>query len=251
MGVLDKPAEAPTRSHHKKPAVYVRGSGKSMYDFFQKPPKPGRPAASGMPPKKRGRPSASTSTTQAGAEQSVDDAEAATPSPVAEAATPAPRALTSSGAHASSGASSSSGAWNSAVSGKRAAAELLGVQLKRTNWSHGEPLERMTKAVADWDAKTGPHLEQETKMPLSRYAGLVGIEYQSLNKYACKDLGKRQKLGSGGDKKSLFDGDEAQFAVDVIRRFDRGNDGLGQASGNRHAARDEAQALAQERPTSL
>ena len=30
--------------------------------------------------------------------------------------------------------------------GKRAAADMIGAKLKRTNWGHGKPLERLTKA---------------------------------------------------------------------------------------------------------
>ena len=110
--------------------------------------------------------------------------------------------------------------------GKRAAAAMVGTTLTRQNWGSGENLARLAKARDDWDAKTGPHLEAEPTMPMTRYAVLVDIPYATLNKYCCKDLGKRQQLGVSVGTQPLFDSKEQQFAVDVIRRHDRGNDGL-------------------------
>ena len=109
--------------------------------------------------------------------------------------------------------------------GKRQAAAMLGTKLNRTNWGKGKELERMTRAVSDWDAKTGEHLEAEQNMLLTRYAGLVGIPYDTFRQYCCEDKSKRKELGTSAGKKPLFDGEQQQFAVDVLRRCDRGNDG--------------------------
>ena len=49
------------------------------------------------------------------------------------------------------------------VMGKRSAASMLGTTLERTNWGKGEPLERLAKAVADWDTKTGPGTLRRTR----------------------------------------------------------------------------------------
>ena len=94
-----------------------------MTSFFQKPPpppQPGRPA--GLPPKKRGRPAAS--------------ATSSTDSPQAAPAVPE-RATEES---------------SEKKLGKRAAATMIGAKLKRINWGHGEPLEHLTKAVLPADS---------------------------------------------------------------------------------------------------
>jgi hypothetical protein len=103
---------------------------------------------------------------------------------------------------------------------------MIGAKLKRINWGHGEPLEHLTKAVQHWDAKSGPHLATEPAMPLTRYAEMVEIHYQTLSDYCCKDLTKRKQLGKSVGSQPIFTADEQQFAVDVVRHHDRGNDGL-------------------------
>jgi hypothetical protein len=110
--------------------------------------------------------------------------------------------------------------------GKRAAAAIVGVKLKRINWGHGEPRERLTVAVADWDSKNGAILAENKEMPLKEYAHRVGIPYPTLQAYCCTDVGKRKVLGTSVGKKPLFNDDEQEFVIDVIRRHDRGNDGL-------------------------
>jgi hypothetical protein len=110
--------------------------------------------------------------------------------------------------------------------GKKAAAQLLGVTLTRVNWSKGEPLQRLTKAVADWDGKTGTILEEDKEMKLKPYAKLVGIPFETLKKYCDKDTKARRALGTHVGKHPLFVAEEEQFVVDVIRRHDRGNDGF-------------------------
>ena len=54
--------------------------------------------------------------------------------------------------------------------GKRVAAAMAGAKLKRINWGKGEALERIFKAVNDWDGKTGPILEADKDMLLPKYA---------------------------------------------------------------------------------
>ena len=58
------------------------------------------------------------------------------------------------------------------------------------------------------------------------YAARVGIPYQTLHSYARPDKGKRKALGSSVGKQRVFTAEEEQFVVDVVRRHDRGNDGL-------------------------
>ena len=194
------------RSHHAPPKPPKPDTlTQLMTSFFQKPPPPprrvGRPA--GLPPKKRGRPAAASSSSDAAASETLPR-----PAPTVDEE-PAPSAAASV-----------------RPMGKRDAAEMVGAKLRRTNWSHGEALERLTKAVEDWDAKSFSHLPEVPKMTLTRYADLVGIPYPTLAHYCCEDRGKRKQLGKSVGKPSLFSDEEKQFAVDVIRRHDRGNDGL-------------------------
>ena len=184
MGVFQE--AKPKRSHHAKPKPPVRDEKcRSIYDFYRKlsSPRVGHPA--GLPPKKRGRPPADNRTEAAGKRQR-------------SASSPPPPA-TSDPAAASSSTS---------VLGKRAAAAVLGVPLKRTNWGTGEPRERLTKAVEDWDAKTGDPLTQDPKLSLARYAEAVDIPLPTLWAYACADVGKRKVLGKSVGCKPLFDAEE-------------------------------------------
>ena len=144
----------------------AQGFGAITTFFMPPPPKPkaGRPPAPELPPKKRGRPPQSEG----------DETE--------QPATP----LTATLAAPST----------APVFGKKAAAQLVGVKLERINWGVGEDLERMTKAVDDWDAKSGPFLENYKSMSLRDYAAAVNIPHQTLARYTCKDVGKRQKLSS-------------------------------------------------------
>ena len=188
----------PKRSHHAKLPHDADGTSKLITTFFAKPPPPpqvGRPA--GLPLKKRG------------------------PRPASSAAASMPAVSELSGSAAASTSEPSE-----TKLGKRAAADLVGAKLKRTNWGHGDNLKLMTKAVHDWDAKTGTHLEKDNKMSLPSYAVCVGINYQTLADYCCKDHGKRKQQGISVGAPTLFSEDEQQFAVDVVRRHDRGNDGL-------------------------
>ena len=95
---------------------------------------------------------------------------------------------------------------------KRAAAEMCGAKLKRANWGTGDALVCLTKAVEDWDAKTGPYLEDKT-LSLRKYAACVDIPFQTLGSYVCNDLGKRKVLGTSVGAKPLFNEAEQQFAV--------------------------------------
>ena len=60
---------------------------------------------------------------------------------------------------------------------------MLGVKLQRTSYSRKDPesLQRLRKAVEDWDNKSGPlfnHLESGMVLPMKDYAASVGIPYQ-------------------------------------------------------------------------
>ena len=183
----------PKRSHHAKSKPHMNdGTSMRIDNFFLKPPPPpqvGRPPIL-VPPKKRGRQAATPS-----------PAEAVEPPTLPEASEP--------------------------KLGMRAAADMVGVKLKRINWGKGAALERLTKAVHDWDNKTGAHLEDDPdNVSLLRYAKLVDIPYNTLFAYAKMDTSSRKQLGISAGKQPLFNKEDQQFAVDVVRRHDRGNDGL-------------------------
>lgn len=131
VGRLFMELPPPKRSHHAPPKPpKPDASTQLMTSFFQKPPPPpqvGRPA--GLPPKKRGRPAAASSSSDAAALETLPR-----PAPDVDK-DPVP-----------------STAASVRPLGKRAAADMVGAKLQRTNWSHGEELERLTKAVEDRDA---------------------------------------------------------------------------------------------------
>ena len=99
-------------------------------------------------------------------------------------------------------------------------------KLKRTNWGKGDNLVKLTKAKDDWLNKTGSLLSEAPDMSMWLYAKRVGIPLTTLHGYACPDDTKRQLLGSSAGKPALIDAGTQQFAVDVLRRRDRGNDGM-------------------------
>ena len=99
---------------------------------------------------------------------------------------------------------------------------------KRTNYSSGNGLLRMTAAVENWLGKKGD--VYTPGMEMKRYCELVEIPVETLRKYVVPDTLKRRKPGRsgvGGSGQGLLDEDTAQFLVDTMRRRDRGDDGMG------------------------
>ena len=58
---------------------------------------------------------------------------------------------------------------------------------KRVDYSKGAGLALMQKAVHDWDHKVGFFLK-ELQMTPTRYAVTVGIPFNTLRKFICKDI---------------------------------------------------------------
>ena len=184
----------------------LAGGFGSMVDFFSPPPKPpqvGRPA--GVPRKKRGRPPAAP---VVGAADNINSL-VVVPTPVVDT-TIAPPAVAEG---------------ELGLPAPKAKAKAKAKVATRTNWGEGEALVKLTRAVADWDAKEGTFLDEED-MTLLRFCQLVDIPYGTLSAYVCKDLGKRKVLGSSVGRAQSMDSDTTQFVVDVLRRQDRGNAGL-------------------------
>jgi hypothetical protein len=95
----------------------------------------------------------------------------------------------------------------------------------RTNWSVGEDLTRMTAAVEGWPAAKAAAEAAGASLIISVYAKQMNIPAKTLAKY----ISGKRTLGVGQGKPSLLKGDEESFLVDVIRRHDRGADGLSTA----------------------
>eukprot|EP00966_Prymnesium_polylepis_P152788 3529223-Prymnesium_polylepis.1 len=180
----------------------------SLVHFFHKPPPPpqvGRPA--GATAKKRGRPPNPQQVPPA-----ATDAAAPEPPPVLE---PPPAAAVAADAPALAAAKK--------PKAKAAKAE-------RINWGKGEALEKISTAVADFDGKTGAWLSEDS-MTFTRFCQIVDIPYPTLAPYVCKDKSKRKVLGCSVGRKALVPPDTEQFAVDVLRRKDRANDGMSRREG--------------------
>lgn len=80
----------------------------------------------------------------------------------------------------------------------------------------------MIKAVECWPAAKAAAKAAGESLLISVFAKQVNIPASTLTKY----IGERSTLGVGQGKPSLLKGDEELFIVDVIRRHDRGADGL-------------------------
>jgi hypothetical protein len=94
---------------------------------------------------------------------------------------------------------------------------------KRTKWSDGDARIKMEQATLDWENKTG----QCTKdMSFKTFARTMGISRKTLWMHVHPDPNQRVSIGSAGGRQSLVKQNAQQFVVDVIRRHDRGNDGL-------------------------
>ena len=65
-------------------------------------------------------------------------------------------------------------------------------------------------------------------MSMASFCQLHDIPIGSFKSYVCADESKRKQLGCGvgNSAKSVIDEDTSQFLVDVMRRRDRGDDGM-------------------------
>ena len=86
--------------------------------------------------------------------------------------------------------------------------------------------EWMQRAVDEYRNKEGRWLS-EPDMTISRFCGLVEIPEFTFRKYVGGSEDKRRVLGASVGPPALLDADtEQQFSMDVLRRRDRGNDGM-------------------------
>jgi hypothetical protein len=99
---------------------------------------------------------------------------------------------------------------------------------KRINWSLPENIERMRKAVEDWDGEKGDRIDAKTGklLSLGAFSKKVGIPQATLARYVCKDKSKRKNIGchvgGGGTRKcDPFGKEDAQLCVDMLKRAEK------------------------------
>jgi hypothetical protein len=75
----------------------------------------------------------------------------------------------------------------------------------RTNWSKGEPLERVTKAVLEWSDKTARYWDSNGEAhSLQEFSTVVNIPYNTLRKYVPpSDATSKRELGKSAGRPSL------------------------------------------------
>jgi hypothetical protein len=77
-------------------------------------------------------------------------------------------------------------------------------KVQRVNWGAGEPLQRLTDEVKDWDSSTGSTLDIiGNKLSLSSFAIPVGISASTLMAYVRKD-NKRSNPGDSAGRPPLL-----------------------------------------------
>jgi hypothetical protein len=102
---------------------------------------------------------------------------------------------------------------------------LKPVKVQRVNWVAGEPLQRLTEAVKDWDSSTGSALDTiGNKLSLRRFAIAVGISASTLMAYVRKD-NKRLNPGDSSGRPPLLTARNQGFFCSVLARNDRVNEG--------------------------
>jgi hypothetical protein len=97
----------------------------------------------------------------------------------------------------------------------------------RTNWGKGEPLERITKAVNEWNDKTGQYWDSNGEARLLRaFSSVVNIPYDTFKKYVpSSGATSKRELGKSAGRPSLMNPDDQRFVADIVTRHDHGNDG--------------------------
>jgi hypothetical protein len=98
-------------------------------------------------------------------------------------------------------------------------------KVQRVNWGAGEPLQRLTEAVKDWDSSTGRALDTiVNKLSLRSVAIAVGISASTLMAHVRKD-NKRSNPGESAGRPPLLTARNQGFIHNVLARKDRANEG--------------------------
>ena len=186
--------------------------------FFAPVPRPPPPPAPGRPPKpqqNRGRPPSTPAVGRSGNYAAVPDRLTGGSE---EEPTSAPSAAST--ACSTGGSNASASKHQGKTSGGKAAAT------PRTDWSQGDNLVFLSRAVERWLEKTGPVITRDPKISLKHYCAFLDIPYNTFRHYVATDLTKRRKLGNPSGKQKLLDSDVEKFTIDMLRAKDRCNEGL-------------------------
>jgi hypothetical protein len=102
---------------------------------------------------------------------------------------------------------------------------LKPAKVQRVNWGAGDPLQRLTEAVKDWDSSTGSALDTiGNKLSLRSFAIAVGISASTLMAYVRND-NKRSNPGDSAGRPPLLTARNQGFIRNVLARKDRANEG--------------------------
>ena len=99
-------------------------------------------------------------------------------------------------------------------------AQAVRIKFRRQSYDEDPHYTLLANALQVWHAKLK---SEKTQQALRMFAVTEEIPYSTLKKYV---YGVR-KLGTRPGKPGLLNKDEGRFVCDVLRRYDRGNDGQG------------------------
>jgi hypothetical protein len=103
---------------------------------------------------------------------------------------------------------------------------LKTLKVQRVNWGAGEPLQRLTEALNDWDSSTDSALDTiGHKLSLRSFViAAVGISASTLMAYVRKD-NKRSNPGDSAGQPPLLNARNQGFIRNVLDHKDRANEG--------------------------
>jgi hypothetical protein len=94
-----------------------------------------------------------------------------------------------------------------------------------TNWGTGKNLDMLKVAVDEWKNKTCRYFDSNGEpFSLSQFCNLVSIAYPTFCKYVMENGKIQREIGKSVGHPSIICAEDQ--IVDVIARYDRGNDGI-------------------------
>jgi hypothetical protein len=97
---------------------------------------------------------------------------------------------------------------------------------KRTNWSKGERLLKMTSAMKNWEDKTGKALDSNgKKLRLAVCSDVVGTPCHTFKKFVTAKQETPREVGKSLGKAPLLAKEDQLFLAELFVRKDRANDG--------------------------
>jgi hypothetical protein len=97
---------------------------------------------------------------------------------------------------------------------------------KRTNWSKGESLLKMTSAVKSWEDESSKALDSNgEKLLCAVCSGVVGTPHNNFKKFVTAKQETRCEDGKSVGKAPLLAKEDQLFLAEIFVRKDRANDG--------------------------